>query len=220
MSRNSRLLPALLAIAIALPIAAHAAALPTVTTLTLSSSSVSWHKAVRLTAQVTAGGAPVTGGTVTFCDLSGPYTRCEDSAIVGKAQITRCRRADQHHSRNRHPQIYCHFQWYQWHQCCRPQPVCCPNLDRDRPLSHRHVDCSVRQSQRLSADSHRRRFLQPAAYALRHCVFSRHKQRQPGSGNSLARPARPRCRDLSPGDRFPHPHRQPARRRRQRRLQR
>jgi hypothetical protein len=27
-------------------------------------------------------------GHVTFCDLSGPYTRCEDSAIVGKAQIT------------------------------------------------------------------------------------------------------------------------------------
>ena len=88
MSRNSRLLPALLTVAIALPIAAHAAALPTVTTLTLSSPSISWHEPVRLTAQVTAGGAPVTGGTVTFCDLSGPYTRCEDSAIVGNAQIT------------------------------------------------------------------------------------------------------------------------------------
>src|ERR1700722_21343 len=88
MSRNSRLLPALLAVAIALPIAAHAAALPTVTPLPLSSSSVSWHKPVRLTAQVTAGGSPVTGGTVTFCDLSEPYTRCEDSAIVGNAQIT------------------------------------------------------------------------------------------------------------------------------------
>ena len=37
---------------------------------------------------MTAGGAPVTEGTVTFCDLSGPYTLCEDSAIVGKAQIT------------------------------------------------------------------------------------------------------------------------------------
>ena len=88
MSRNSRLLPAFLAVAIALPIAVHAAALPTVTTLTLSSPSVSWHTPVQLTAQVTAGGAPVTAGTVTFCDLSGPYTRCEDSAIVGKAQIT------------------------------------------------------------------------------------------------------------------------------------
>ena len=88
MSRNSGLLPALLAIASALPIAAHAAALPTATTLTLSSPSVSWRTPVKLTAQVTAGGAPVTEGTVTFCDLSGPYTRCEDSAIVGKAQIT------------------------------------------------------------------------------------------------------------------------------------
>ncbi len=88
MSRNSRLLPAFLAVAIALPITVHAAALPTVTTLTLSSPSVPWHTPVRLTAQVTAGGAPVSAGTVTFCDLSGPYTRCEDSAIVGKAQIT------------------------------------------------------------------------------------------------------------------------------------
>jgi hypothetical protein len=90
MSRKSRLLPALLAIAIALPIAAHAAALPTTTTLTLSSQAVSWHTPVNLTAQVTftPGGAQVTGGTVTFCDLSGPYTRCEDSAIVGTAQVT------------------------------------------------------------------------------------------------------------------------------------
>jgi hypothetical protein len=88
MSRNTRLLPALLAIANALPIAAHAAALPTVTTLTLSAPSVAWHTPVSLTAQVTAGGAPVAEGTVTFCDLSGLYTRCEDSAIVGKAQIT------------------------------------------------------------------------------------------------------------------------------------
>jgi Bacterial Ig-like domain (group 3)/FG-GAP-like repeat len=90
MSRNSRLLPALLAIAIAVPITAHAAALQTTTTLTLSSQAISWHTPVKLTAQVTftAGGAPVTGGTVTFCDLSGPYTRCEDSAIVGTAQLT------------------------------------------------------------------------------------------------------------------------------------
>ena len=89
MGRNSRLLlSALLAFATTLPIAAHAAAPPTVTTLTLSSPSVSWHAHVRLTAQVTAAGAAVTEGSVTFCDLSGPYTLCEDSAIVGKAQIT------------------------------------------------------------------------------------------------------------------------------------
>src|SRR6202789_3377847 len=89
MGRNSRLISsALLAFATTLPIAAHAASPPTVTTLTLSSPSVSWHAHVRLTAQVTAGGAPVTEGTVTFCDLSGPYNLCEDPAIVGKAQIT------------------------------------------------------------------------------------------------------------------------------------
>jgi Bacterial Ig-like domain (group 3)/FG-GAP-like repeat len=87
MSRNSRLLPALLAIANALSIAAHAAAPPTATTLTLSAPSVAWHTPVRLTAQVTAGGAQVPGGIVTFCDASGTYTRCEDSAIVGRAQL-------------------------------------------------------------------------------------------------------------------------------------
>jgi Bacterial Ig-like domain (group 3)/FG-GAP-like repeat len=88
MSRNSRLLPALLAIAIALPIAAHAAAISTTlstTTLTISSSSVVWPAAVTLTASVVAAGAPVTAGTVTFCDASA--LKCEDAAIVGRAQL-------------------------------------------------------------------------------------------------------------------------------------
>ena len=88
MSRNTRLLPALLAIANALSIAANAAAPATTTTLTLSAPSVVWHQPVRLIAQVTAaGGAAVPGGTVTFCDVSGTYTRCEDSAIVGRALL-------------------------------------------------------------------------------------------------------------------------------------
>jgi hypothetical protein len=87
MSRNSRLLSAFLAIAALAPIAAQAAPVSTVTTLTLSSSSIAWHVPVTLTAQVTANGAPVTTGTVTFCNASGLYARCEDSAIVGKAQI-------------------------------------------------------------------------------------------------------------------------------------
>jgi hypothetical protein len=88
MSQNSRLLPALLAIAIALPIAAHAAAISTTlstTTLTISSSSVVWPAAVTLTASVVAAGAPVTAGTITFCDASA--LRCEDAAILGRAQL-------------------------------------------------------------------------------------------------------------------------------------
>ena len=36
---------------------------------------------------VTASGAPVTAGSITFCDVSGPYTRCEDAAVVGSAQL-------------------------------------------------------------------------------------------------------------------------------------
>jgi len=77
----------LLTAACAVATAAQAAPLPTTTTLTLSSSSVAWHTPVTLSAQVAAGGAPVTTGFVTFCDASGLYAHCEDSAIVGSAQL-------------------------------------------------------------------------------------------------------------------------------------
>jgi hypothetical protein len=83
--RNTKLLLSAL-MAVTLPYAAQAAAVPSVTTLTLSSSSVASPTAVTLTASVVAGGAPVATGSVTFCDASAP--RCEDSAIVGKAQLT------------------------------------------------------------------------------------------------------------------------------------
>jgi FG-GAP-like repeat/Bacterial Ig-like domain (group 3)/FG-GAP repeat len=67
--------------------AAYAAPLPTTTTLTLSSSSVASPAKVTLTASVTAGGAPVTTGSITFCDVTGLYPLCEDAAVVGKAQV-------------------------------------------------------------------------------------------------------------------------------------
>jgi hypothetical protein len=86
MSRKSRLLlSALLVFATTVPHAARAAAVSTVTTLVLSSPSVASPTAVTLSASVLAGGAPVTAGTVTFCDASAP--RCEDAAIVGTAQV-------------------------------------------------------------------------------------------------------------------------------------
>src|ERR1700733_6082507 len=86
MSRKSRLLlSALLVFATTVPHAARAAAVSTVTTLVLSSPSVASPTAVTLSASVLAGGAPVTAGTVTFCDASAP--RCEDAAIVGTAQL-------------------------------------------------------------------------------------------------------------------------------------
>ena len=77
----------LLTAACSVATAAQAAPLPTTTTLTLSSPSVASHTAVTLTATVTANGAPVTAGTVTFCDASGLYAHCEDGAVVGKAQL-------------------------------------------------------------------------------------------------------------------------------------
>ena len=83
--RNTMLLLSAL-MAATLPNAAQAAAVPTVTTLVLSSPSVASPTAVTLTASVTAGGAPVAAGSVTFCNASAPH--CEDSAIVGKAQLS------------------------------------------------------------------------------------------------------------------------------------
>ena len=82
--RNTKLLLSAL-MAVTLPNAAHAAAVPSATTLVLSSSSVASPTAVTLTASVVAGGAPVATGAVTFCDASAP--RCEDAAVVGNAQL-------------------------------------------------------------------------------------------------------------------------------------
>ncbi len=83
--RNTTLLLSAL-MAVTLPNAAQAAAVPSATTLVLSSPSVASPAAVTLTASVAAGGAPVASGSVIFCDASAP--RCEDSAIVGTAQLT------------------------------------------------------------------------------------------------------------------------------------
>jgi Bacterial Ig-like domain (group 3)/FG-GAP-like repeat len=76
----------LLAAACSLATAAQAAPLPTATTLTLSSSTVASLTKITLTASVTAGGAAVTTGSITFCDLSA-YTHCEDAAVLGRAQL-------------------------------------------------------------------------------------------------------------------------------------
>jgi hypothetical protein len=76
----------LLTAACSVATAAQAAQLPSATTLTLSSSTVASLTEVTLTASVTAGGAPVTTGSITFCDLSA-YTHCEDAAVVGRAQL-------------------------------------------------------------------------------------------------------------------------------------
>jgi Bacterial Ig-like domain (group 3)/FG-GAP-like repeat len=76
----------LLAAACSVATAAQAATLSTTTTLTLSSSTVASLTEVTLTASVTAGGAAVTTGSITFCDLSA-YTHCEDAAVVGRAQL-------------------------------------------------------------------------------------------------------------------------------------
>ncbi|MGB8535616.1 MAG: FG-GAP-like repeat-containing protein [Acidobacteriaceae bacterium] len=82
--RNTKLLLSAL-MAVTLTNAAQAAAVPSTTTLVLSSTSVTSLTAVTLTASVVAGGAPVAIGSVTFCDASAPH--CEDSAVVGTAQL-------------------------------------------------------------------------------------------------------------------------------------
>jgi hypothetical protein len=59
---------------------------PTITTLILSSTSVTAGTTVTLTAHVTASGAAVHPGTVTFCNASASH--CEDAAVLGTAQLT------------------------------------------------------------------------------------------------------------------------------------
>ena len=84
---NLRLvLSALLTVACSVA-AAQVAPLPTTTMLTLSPSPVAWHTPVTLTASVTvtAGGAPVTNGSIAFCDASA--NRCEDAAICRKGAV-------------------------------------------------------------------------------------------------------------------------------------
>jgi hypothetical protein len=78
----------LLTVACTVAPAAQAAPLTT-TSLKLSAPSITWHTPVTLTASVTvtATGAPITAGSITFCDVSGPYTRCEDASVVGSAQL-------------------------------------------------------------------------------------------------------------------------------------
>ena len=86
--------------------AAQAAQVATTTSLKLSAPSLAWHAPVTLTASVTvtASGAPVTAGTITFCDVSGLYTRCEDAAVVGSAQLNANRNCDSHiYPGDRHP---------------------------------------------------------------------------------------------------------------------
>lgn len=59
---------------------------PTNTLLQLSANTVPGGTAVTLTASVTANGAAVSPGQVTFCDAAAPY--CEDEAVLGTAQLT------------------------------------------------------------------------------------------------------------------------------------
>jgi Bacterial Ig-like domain (group 3)/FG-GAP-like repeat len=80
-----RATPLPLVCALALSIAGHAAT-TTQTTLTISpSASVQRGTTVTLTAHVTANGAAVHPGTVTFCNAAAPH--CEDSSILGTAQL-------------------------------------------------------------------------------------------------------------------------------------
>ena len=97
MGRNSRLLlSALLAFATTLPIAAQAAAPPTVTTLTLSSPSVSWHAQVTHGFRLPPPERRSPRALSPSAMLSGPYTLCEDTAIVGNGAVARAQARRSH----------------------------------------------------------------------------------------------------------------------------
>ncbi len=86
-SRSLTLIATTLAAALAFCIPCHAEIpTPTTTSLTLSPASVTSGTTITLTAHVTANGAPIHPGTVTFCNASA--THCEDTAILGTAQLT------------------------------------------------------------------------------------------------------------------------------------
>jgi len=90
-SAHSKFVQALIAfcgaaLTLSIPSLCHAqGALPTRTTLGLSSTSVRPGSTVTLKATVISGNAPVYPGLVVFCNDSAPY--CEDSAILGQAQL-------------------------------------------------------------------------------------------------------------------------------------
>ena len=66
---------------------AYSASSPSVTKLTLSSTSVPPQTAVTLTAMVLSGGKPVSPGLVLFCDAAAAH--CTDIHILGQAQLTK-----------------------------------------------------------------------------------------------------------------------------------
>jgi hypothetical protein len=62
------------------------AALPTTTTLVISSTSVPYKTPITLTATVKAAGLPVSSGLVLICDASATF--CENNSALGIAQLT------------------------------------------------------------------------------------------------------------------------------------
>lgn len=71
---------------LAIPLALQAAPLQTETTLAVSASSIPGGSTLTLSASVTANGAPVTKGEITFCDATAAY--CENSAVLAVVEIT------------------------------------------------------------------------------------------------------------------------------------
>ncbi|WP_158942671.1 VCBS repeat-containing protein [Granulicella sp. S190] len=87
MALTWRFISRLSALTLALLPTLHAQLTPTQTTLTLSpSASISYTARTTLIARVTAAGAPVHPGIVLFCNAKAAH--CEDSAILGSAQLT------------------------------------------------------------------------------------------------------------------------------------
>ena len=63
------------------------AASSTTTTLAVSPASAAAGSVITMTATVTSGGTPLSGGKVNFCNASAPH--CEDSAVLGTVWVTR-----------------------------------------------------------------------------------------------------------------------------------
>ena len=83
---SRRTLPTVVLSLLALAGPAAWAQLPTVTTLAISTTSVPYESPIVLTAAVTSGGSPVSGGLVIFCNAAAPV--CENNSALGIAQLT------------------------------------------------------------------------------------------------------------------------------------
>ena len=197
--------------------AAQAAPLVTTTTLTLSSSSITWHTPVTLSAQVAAGGTPVSTGFVTFCDASGLYAHCEDSAIVGSGQVVAGTATFTFFPA---PGIHKYTAKFDGTTAAAASTSSAQSLTVTGLYPTTTSIAATGNPSGYDLTATVVGFGESSAAAGRHGVFSRYDRRQLRTGNSVPRHSNILHREFQRSAEFPDPNRQPTSCRRHGRLQR